>query len=91
MAEAIATHFPAGTRLSEPRGSMLLWVELPDRRSAQGVFDAALLQGIRIAPGSLFSNSNRFDHFMRISCGAPFTPEMDQALQRLAQIVAARP
>ncbi len=91
VAEAIATHFPAGTRLSEPRGSMLLWVELPDRRSAQGVFDAALVQGIRIAPGSLFSNSNRFDHFMRISCGAPFTPEMDQALQRLAATVAARP
>lgn len=88
-AEAIATHFPEGTRLSVPEGSMLLWVELPERRSAQGVFDAALAQGIRIAPGSLFSNSNRFDHFMRISCGTPFTREADQALKQLASIVRA--
>ena len=89
MAEAIATHFPAGTRLSVPAGSMLLWVELPERRSAQAVFEAALPQGIRIAPGTLFSNSTRFDHFMRISCGTPFTRAADEGLKRLAAIVKA--
>ncbi|MEP7102703.1 MAG: PLP-dependent aminotransferase family protein, partial [Burkholderiales bacterium] len=73
MADAIAAHFPAGTRLSVPSGSMLLWVELPGQRSSQTVFEAALARGIRIAPGTLFSNSRRFDHFMRISCGTPFT------------------
>ena len=88
-AAAIAAHFPAGTRLSEPPGSMMLWVELPERRSALAVFEAALAQGIRIAPGALFSNSNRFDHFMRISCGTPFTREADAALKQLANIVAA--
>lgn len=89
MADAIATHFPAGTRLSVPSGSMLLWVELPARRSSQRVFEAALARGIRIAPGSLFSNSARFDHFMRISCGTPFTHATDQGLKELAAIVVA--
>ena len=87
VADAIALHFPAGTRLRVPEGSMLLWVELPQQRSAQAVFEAALAQGIRIAPGTLFSNSTRYAHFMRISCGTPFTAETDQGLKALAAIV----
>lgn len=90
MAEAIAAHFPAGTRLSVPGGSMLLWVELPPGTSAQAVFDAAIRQGIRVAPGSMFSNSSRFDHFLRISCASPFSSEVDQALRKLAAIVSAQ-
>lgn len=90
MAEAIAAHFPAGTRLSVPHGSMMLWVELPAGTSAQAVFDTAIRQGIRVAPGSMFSNSNRFDHFLRISCGSPFSSETDDALRKLAGIVAAQ-
>ncbi|CAM5786496.1 aminotransferase-like domain-containing protein [Rhizobacter fulvus] len=89
MADAIAAHFPAGTRLSVPAGSMLLWVELPGQRSADAVFETTLAQGIRIAPGTLFSNSRRFDHFIRISCGTPFTRETDAGLRQLAAIVAA--
>jgi DNA-binding transcriptional MocR family regulator len=88
-AQAIATHFPPGTRLSVPNGGLLLWVELPGARSAQAVFETALARGIRITPGALFSNSNRFDHFIRISCGAPFTAEADRALRQLGGIVAA--
>lgn len=90
MAEAIAAHFPAGTRLSVPHGSMMLWVELPAGTSAQAVFDTAIRQGIRVAPGSMFSNSNRFDHFLRISCGSPFSSETDSALRKLAGIVSAQ-
>lgn len=90
MAEAIAAHFPAGTRLSVPRGSMMLWVELPAGTSAQAVFDTAIRQGIRVAPGSMFSNSKRFDNFLRISCGEPFSSKVDEALRTLAAIVSAQ-
>ncbi len=89
MAEAIAKYFPAGTRLNVPGGSMLLWVEMPAGTSAQAVFDAALLQGIRVAPGTMFSNSSRFDHYLRISCGFPFSHQIDEALRKLADIVVA--
>ncbi len=87
MAEAIAKYFPAGTRLNVPGGSMLLWVEMPAGISAQAVFDAALLQGIRVAPGAMFSNSSRFDHYLRISCGFPFSSRIDDGLRKLADIV----
>jgi DNA-binding transcriptional MocR family regulator len=90
VSESIAACFPEGTRLSVPDGSLMLWVEMPQKRSAQAVFDAALKQGIRVVPGSLFSNSGRFDHFLRISCGFPFTPQAEQALRQLGRIAGAR-
>ena len=86
-AEAIAAYFPLGTRLSIPDGGIALWVELPQKLSSETVYDAALLEGILVAPGSMFSNSNRFDHFMRINCGSPYSVELDRALRRLGQIV----
>lgn len=92
-AEAIAAHFPAGTRLTEPAGGLALWVELPPGTSSARLFDAALDEGIFIAPGLMFSNSNRYDGFVRLNCGAPYTPEIDAALRRLGQLcgdIAAR-
>lgn len=86
-ADAIASRFPAGTRLCIPRGGVNLWVELPGKISSQSVFDLGLANGIRVAPGLIFSNSNRFDHFLRINCGAPYSRELDRAYTVLASIV----
>ncbi len=88
MAEAIARHFPAGTRLSVPAGGMLLWVELPNATPSLPVFERALDEGIRIIPGTLFSNAGRSNHFIRISCGIPVTDQVTDAVRRLGQIVA---
>nr|MBL8410670.1 PLP-dependent aminotransferase family protein [Dechloromonas sp.] len=88
-AEAIATHFPEGTRLTEPAGGLALWVELPGGISSSALFDAALAEGIFIAPGLMFSNSNRFDGYVRLNCGAPYTDEIDWGLQRLGKICHA--
>jgi len=88
VAEAVARHFPPGTRLSMPEGGMLLWVELPGQRSSARVFEQALAQGIRIAPGTMFSNSDRYNHFLRLSCGQTYTPQIADALRTLGSIVA---
>jgi len=89
VADAIARHFPPGTRLNVPQGSMLLWVEMPGQRSSMRVFEQALAHGIRIAPGTMFSNSDRYSHFLRLSCGAAYTPQIAQAVSTLGGIVAA--
>lgn len=85
---AIATYFPLGTRLASPDGGMTLWVELPEQLSSESVFNAALTEGILIAPGLLFSNSKRFEHFLRINCGLLYSAELDAALKRLGHTVA---
>lgn len=90
VAESIARHFPPGTRLTMPRGGMLLWVEPPPLRARQNVFETALREGVRVAPGYIFSNSDRYNHYLRINCSLPFTAEVERALQRLAAIVGAQ-
>jgi DNA-binding transcriptional MocR family regulator len=86
-ATAIASYCPSGTRFSQPKGGLALWVELPDEISSQSVFESALDAGILIAPGLMFSNSNRYDHFVRLNCGMPYTPEVDQALREVGAIL----
>ena len=86
-AAAIASYFPSGTRFSQPKGGLALWVELPGGISSKAVFDRALDVGILIAPGLMFSNSNRYDGFIRLNCGMPYTAETDLALRELGTIV----
>jgi DNA-binding transcriptional MocR family regulator len=86
-AETIANHFPEGTRLTVPDGGLSLWVEMPQQLSSKRVFDAALQEQILVSPGLMFSNSLRFDPFLRISCGWPVDKDVEQALRRLGQIV----
>lgn len=86
-AEAVATYFPAGCRFNVPQGGLMLWIELPQKLSSKAVFDRALAEGIMIAPGQMFSNSNRFEHYLRINCGWPYSAELDQALRRLGAII----
>ena len=87
MAEAIALYFPSGTRLTVPDGGVSVWVEMPEHISSQAVFDAALRENILISPGLLYSNSNRFDHFLRINCGGEHTPVLNEAIHTLGTIV----
>ena len=88
-ADAIAQHFPPGTRINLPPGGLQLWVELPGPLSSSTVFDAALREHILVAPGSLFSNSERFDHYVRINCGLPWSDALDAGLRRLGEITTA--
>lgn len=91
VSDAIATYFPAGTRLTVPNGGLALWVEMPEKRSSEALFHAALQEGIRIAPGLMFSNSNRYNHYVRLSCGAPYSRELERALRKLAALVTDLP
>jgi len=76
----------SGTRLSMPVGGVVLWVELPTGSDSGRLFEAALTQGIRIAPGTIFSNSQRFASFIRLSCPQPIDQALDDSLQRLGRL-----
>jgi DNA-binding transcriptional MocR family regulator len=87
-ADAIARYFPTGTRLSVPTGGIVLWVEMPAGTDSNRLFEEALTRGIRIAPGTIFSNSRRFASFIRLSCPQPFDQTLDDALQRLGKLAS---
>lgn len=86
MSQAIAKYFPPGTRLTRPWGGYLLWVELPGKVSALTLFRQALAANIAVMPGPVFSASGRFKSHLRISCGYPWSDEIDRALLTLGKL-----
>lgn len=85
---AVATSFPAGTRISSPAGGFVLWVELPSGVDAYELQAAALEQGISIAPGPVFSPRERFTNHIRVSCGFPWSPRIEAAIGTVGTITA---
>jgi DNA-binding transcriptional MocR family regulator len=69
--------------MSLPGGGLCLWLEFPAQMSTSDLFTAALARGIRIAPGSMFSNSGRYEHCMRLACTHPVDELMERAMQDL--------
>ncbi|MGO4703671.1 aminotransferase-like domain-containing protein [Dyella sp. 2RAB6] len=86
--EAIARHWPAGTRASEPRGGLSLWLQLPQGGDGEDLFAAALEQGIGTSPGVLFSSRGDYRDCLRLSCGMPWDARLEQALKKLGQLAA---
>ncbi len=86
MAQAVARHFPVGTRMTLPPGGLSLWLELPPGLSSLELFERALAEGIRVAPGPLFSNTGRYERFLRLACGMPHSAEVDWACRELGRI-----
>lgn len=89
VVDAVTRYFPAGCKLSRPQGGFMLWIELPKQVDSRQVFERARREHIGLAPGATFSCSKRFDHFIRIHYGDPWSPALDANLRRLGQIVAA--
>jgi DNA-binding transcriptional MocR family regulator len=84
----IQQHFPAQSRLAVPRGGSLLWVELPPGVDGLAVYQAAFDRHIAIIPGAVCSNSKQFDNFIQISCAAPFSRRIKEAIGILGSIAA---
>jgi DNA-binding transcriptional MocR family regulator len=90
MREAVARHFPTGTRASRPGGGFMLWVELPeDAVTGLTLFHRAAAEGIGISPGMLFGMTDRFERFIRLNCGLIMDAPVLRAVKRLGQL--ARP
>lgn len=85
-ARAVARHFPPGSRLRLPPGGLSLWIELPQGISSSALFEQALLRGIRIAPGAIFSNTGRYEGFVRVNCTLGFTDAVEDAYRTLGQL-----
>ncbi len=84
---AIGEHFPEGTKVTNPQGGFILWVELNKKIDTYQLYQDAMLQKISIAPGSMFTLQERYHNCMRLSYGMPWKPEVEKALKKLGGIV----
>jgi len=86
MAGQIHAAFPQGTRVSDPKGAGVLWLELPVGNDSETYFHRALERNISIAPGALFSPGNKFKRCIRVSYGVPWSADIENAIQVLGKL-----
>jgi DNA-binding transcriptional MocR family regulator len=88
LSDAVSRSFPTGTRVSRPRGGCVLWVELPSGYDALRLYEQARAEHIAIAPGPIFSATERYRNCFRLAAATPWTPAIESAIQRLGELVA---
>jgi DNA-binding transcriptional MocR family regulator len=88
MSAMVMRFFPSDTRISSPQGGYVLWVELPASVDSMQLYQAALVRGITVGPGYMFSMRNDFRHFIRLNYSYPWTAQTEAALKTLGSLVA---
>ncbi len=86
MRSMVCRFFPEGTRMSQPRGGYLLWIELPGEADSLALYREALDRGISIAPGRVFSNTELYRRFLRLNYSHAWSPQIEEAVKTLARI-----
>ena len=88
MSAAVSRYFPAGTKATRPTGGMCLWVELPAHVNSLTVYHQAMAAKISTAPGPIFSAKQKFQNFIRLNFGNPWTERIENAVRDLGNIVS---
>ena len=81
----ILKYFPKGTKVTNPSGGFLLWVELPESIDTDIVYQKAVKENILFAPGSLFSMKDKYSNCMRLNAGIWNEP-VEKAIKRIGQL-----
>lgn len=87
MSDAVMKTFPQETRISQPQGGFVLWLELPEGVDSFTLARRALRKGVSIAPGPLFSASGKFGNFIRLSSARVWDSRMERALVELTKLI----
>ncbi len=88
VSRAVRTFFPRGTRVTDPTGGFVLWVEFPPGVDTLKLRIDALEEKISTAPGPVFSVRHQFKNCLRINCGLRWTPAFERAIQILGRLAA---
>jgi DNA-binding transcriptional MocR family regulator len=88
LRETVSASFPAGTRVSRPRGGCAVWIELPEAVSGLALYERALDAGVCVVPGPLFGPRGGYERFVRLSFGHPWDDRLRQGVEAVGRIAA---
>lgn len=83
FARTLNKYLPEGTRISQPKGGFVLWVELPHHLDTLALTHRMIEHKVSIAPGCLFTASAKYTNCIRINCAQPWSPAVEKALINL--------
>lgn len=87
MTQAIFDDFPLETKVTQPTGGQVLWLEFPIEFDAMHLYKEALQHRISVAPGVMFSPTGAYRNCIRLNCGLPWSGEIEAAIQTLGTLI----
>jgi GntR family transcriptional regulator / MocR family aminotransferase len=91
MLNALKRHLPAVIQLDPPQGGLFLWLQLPNKVSADELLPVACEKGVNFAPGSdFFPDRSCGRDWMRLNFAAQPPDEIDEGMHRLAQALKVK-
>lgn len=84
--QKVKLYFPEGTKVTQPEGGCLLWVEFPNEVKGLELHRKALKEKISVIPGPVFSANSKYQNCVRLNCGNPWSEKIDKALLRVGQL-----
>ncbi|PWW17499.1 MULTISPECIES: PLP-dependent aminotransferase family protein [unclassified Chryseobacterium] len=88
--KAVTEYFPDNTKISEPKGGFMLWLELDKRICTEDLYDVAFEQKINFAPGRMFSQHNQYQNCMRLNYALEWTDRVESDLEKLGRMIKNR-
>lgn len=88
--KSVTQYFPDNTKISEPKGGFMLWLELDKRICTEDLYDAAVSQKVNFAPGRMFSQYNQFQNCMRLNYALEWTDRVESDLEKLGKMIKNR-
>jgi DNA-binding transcriptional MocR family regulator len=86
---SIEAHFPENTKMSQPEGGFVLWLEMDPKIDSTLLYDYALRQKLSFAPGRMFTQHDQFKNCIRLNYAVDWNEKTAQDLMRLGRFFKA--
>jgi len=87
MLAAMATHFPAGVRWTNPAGGLFVWATLPESMNAGDLLRTALAERVAFVPGAAFFPDGSGANTMRLNFTNASVAQIDEGIGRLGRVL----
>jgi DNA-binding transcriptional MocR family regulator len=81
-------NWAADIRFSVPEGGLAIWLQFPEGVDTLSAYGTALSKGVVITPGSLFSSTDHYRNYLRLSFLHPLTAARQNALRTLMGVLS---
>ena len=90
MRSAIERYFPEGVKATRPEGGLFIWVELPERISAEELFIDAVAEHVAFVPGTSFFACEPKQNFMRLNFSNQQPEMIEEGIKRIGSVLRRR-
>ena len=92
MLAALAAHFPAEARWTEPDAGMFVWVELPEGTDTVALLERALAEEqVAFIPGHAFAvGGNHARNCMRLNFSNASVAKIEEGVERLGRVLSSQ-